>query len=44
MTEQGVMPDTARSGGSANDQKSLLNHTAGAEREGACEKLPCSIL
>lgn len=33
MTEQGVVPETAQRGGSANDQQSLLKHTAGAGRE-----------
>lgn len=34
MTEQGVMPETAQCGVSANDQQSLLKHTAGAGKDG----------
>lgn len=33
MAEQGVMPETAQCGRSANDQQSLLKHTAGAGKE-----------
>lgn len=38
MTEQGVMPETAQCGGSANDQQSLLKHTAGTGRRGNSKK------
>lgn len=40
MTEQGVMPETAQCGGSANDQQLLLKHAAGAGRyEGIVKRL-----
>lgn len=49
MTEQGVMPETAQCGGSANDQQSLLKYAAGAGRDEGIvkknkKKKPCLVL